>query len=603
MQTSQSEKEHQVQTHFSEEIIIEGVAVAPGIAIGRAYRYTRDAYTAEEGKIDPAEIPFEVGRFEKAVRRSEKEISKIINVARERIGNDSAAVFEAQMMVLRDPELYDDVLHGIKTEHWPADFALQTVMNQHIRRLELSDSVYLRERAQDLLDIEQRILRNMYQGQMLSKIDRNSIVFAENLTAADIILFSRNEILGCALDYGGATSHVSIMARALGVPAVVGIHDVSPRITTGDLVILDGLNGRIILNPSEENLALYRIKQERYGAILLEHKELVKLPPQTQDGHRVILRANLDVIEDLKRLKTHGAEGIGLCRTEMFFLAQGQFLDEDEQHQAYVKIISRSKPDLVTFRMLDIGGDKTMPMGHREQNPFLGWRGMRVMLDRPAMLKTQLRALLRASTEGPIRILLPMITSINEVKQFNSILENVQASLDRDGIPYYPGIPIGIMVEVPSVALMPEVFAPEVDFFSIGTNDLTQYVLAVDRGNDLVSDLYEELHPVVLNLIKQIIDVAHSFGIKVSLCGEMAARPRATPLLLGLGLDEFSASPIFLPEVRRVIRALSLQEAQRLAEFALAQIDAESVRNIVDTWLKEHGCGLLQRLEQEGTTS
>ncbi len=572
---------------------MQGVGVSPGVAIGPAYVYARHAFIVEHREIALDDLDDEVERFEWAVSKAERELGKILELAREKLGEESAAIFEAQMMMLRDEALYQAVVDCIRLQRCSADYAVMQVMTQHRQRMEASESEYLRERAHDLLDVQDRIITHLRRGKHLSAIEPETIVVAENLTAADIVLFSRRGILGCALDHGGATSHVSIMARALGVPAVVSLHGITDVVQSGDTVILDGLEGRVFVNPDEETLAAYRLRQERYRRLVQEQKQLAPLPAETIDHHRVCLRANLEFTEELGVLATYGAEGLGLVRTEVLLLMKEQSaVDEEQQLRIYREILEAVAPQVSTFRLLDLGGDKMLPVAHREFNPFLGWRGLRILLDKPDVLVPQLRALLQAGVHGPMRILVPMVTTLAEVHRFKDIVAGIKGELRREGRAYADEVPLGIMVEVPSVALMAERFAAEVDFFSLGTNDLTQYTLAVDRGNDLVSGLFQELHPSVLGLIKRTIDAGKKQGIPVSLCGEMGGDPRATPILVGLGLDEISASPTYLPEVKRVVRAMKLSEAQALARRALTARNAEEVVSMIDAWLEEHHCGL-----------
>ncbi|MDA1028780.1 MAG: phosphoenolpyruvate--protein phosphotransferase [Bacteroidetes bacterium] len=583
--------------------LVKGIAVSPGIAIGPVYLYAKVAFDVEKRIIETAALNNELTRFEDAVRRAERDLNKIISITREKLGEHSATIFEAQLLMLRDHALYPEVVSFIEKNCVNAGFAVVTVMGMHRRKMEAADSEYLRERANDLLDIQDRLIRHLRRGRILSAVDENSIVVSENLTAADIILFSRKGILGCVTDFGGPTSHVSIMARALHVPAIVSTHGVTSEVKSGDLIVLDGIRGEVIINPDEETLAHYVNKRERYSRLVQEDKAIVPLPAETLDGHHVGLQANLELREELVQLAEYGAEGIGLYRTEMALLMEGRTLvTEAEQFSQYVEVVQAALPGTTTFRILDLGGDKMLPMGNREHNPFLGWRGIRIMLDKLDLLMPQLRAMLRASAFGPVRILLPMVSSIREVRTFRSIMNQTMEDLKNEGIDFDPHVPMGVMVEVPSVALAADQFARETDFFSIGTNDLTQYVLAVDRGNDLVAHLYDELHPAVLQLIQMTTKAAKAAGISVSLCGELATNMRAIPVLLGLGVDTFSASPIYLPGMKRVIRAMRLSEGQALAKRALIASDPEEFRAVMDKWLEEHACGVSFFLDGKQTT-
>jgi len=577
------------------EIRVEGIGVAPGVAVGPAYLFAAGAYQASRETLDPADVAGELERFERAILRSERELKKIALVAREKLGGTSAGIFDAQLLVLRDRQFYDAVVQRVSEHATGAGWAVQTVLAEHRQRLEASPNATLRERAADFLDVQNRVLRNLQQGRAVSKIDPHSVVVAENLTAADILLFSRRGVLGVVLDFGGPTSHVSIMARALGVPAVVSLHGLAEHVGPDDVVVVDGFSGTVIVNPEPATLRAAEAKAARFAGLMADREAILAAPFETKDGHPVGLQANVEFREEFPLLHEFGAQGVGLFRTEMLFLTQGRALDEDQQYEVYRDAVVAAAPHPVTFRLLDLGGDKVLPMSRRESNPFLGWRGIRILLDKPDLLRPQLRAILRASvaTDGPPpRLLLPMVSGIDEVRQFKRTLSAVFHALEAEGIEHRRDVPIGIMVEVPSVALQADLFARNVDFFSIGTNDLTQFTLAVDRGNDLVAGLYRELHPAVLGLMVRAVDAADAAGIPVSVCGEIAADPRVTPLLVGLGIRTLSASPAYLTLVKRVLRAFTLGEAQDLARRALRQPDADAVRRLLEYFLACHNSDL-----------
>jgi len=596
--SSEGDAESRRPVETRSERVIPGVGVAPGIAIGPAFLYAREDSGGEGADddperraISPEEAEEEVKRFERAVTRSESDLKKITSIAREKIGESSADIFQAQMLMLRDEAVYGSVVECIRKEHVRADFAVQDVMTRHRRRMETAtDDEHLRERANDLLDVQERVIRHLRRGKILTSVSSDSIVVAEDLNATDIVLFSRRSFLGCAMDYGGATSHVSILARSLGVPAVVGTHGLTDEVEDDETIVLDGLEGRVVVNPTEQTLEESRQRREAYEKRRERQRELVPLPAKTLDDHAVPLRANLEFEEEVEMLDEYGADGIGLFRTEIPFLMQRRLsFSEEEQYDAYRRVVETVAPAPTTFRVLDVGGDKILPMARREQNPVLGWRGLRILLDRQSeLLQPQLRAILRAAAHGPVRLLLPMVTNLDDVHRFREVLEEVKAQLDEAGRDYDPDPEVGIMVEVPSVALLAERFAPEVDFFSIGTNDLTQYVLAVDRGNDLVVERYDELHPAVLVVIRRVIEAAREAGVPVSLCGEMASNPRAVPILVGLGISELSASPSYLPEIKRVVRAVRRPDAENLAERALAAGNPDAVHALLDQWFAEH---------------
>ena len=409
------------------EIVFQGIAAAPGIAIGPAYVYARESQDNVERRSIGDDFEAEIARFESAVERSEHDLKKIASVAGEKLGKDSAAIFDALAMMLRDERLYDAVIAEIRDHRVNADYAVQEVMTGHRQMMKASDSEYLRERAADLLDLQDRLIRHLRHGKLLSAIEPNCIVIAESVTASDIVLFSRRGILGVGMEFGGPTSHVALMARALDVPAVVSLHDVVDYVNDGDTVILDGISGRLIVRPSAEVLERHERRRERYQRLRLEQEELAGDPTRTLDGVDVQLMANIEFEEELRLMKAYGADGIGLFRTEiMVLLQQSLAIAEDEQYRIYSKIVSETAPKPTVIRVLDLGGDKILPMGAREQNPFLGWRGIRLLLDKPEMLIPQLRAILRASHLGPVKILLPMVTNLEEVALFREVLKRVE---------------------------------------------------------------------------------------------------------------------------------------------------------------------------------
>lgn len=570
------------------EYVVEGVGASPGITIAPALVYFVPEFSADVVSIPEENIEDEIARFERARTRAERELRKVTTFAREKLGEASAQIFEAQIMLLRDPTVEGAVIASIRNEHHTADYAIQNAFGSFRRRMEASSSEMLRERAGDIVDVQNRLIRNLQQARAVSKIAPDRIVVAENLTAADLLLFSRRNVLGVATDFGGPTSHVSIMARSLGIPAVVSLHGLTPRLSGGEQMILDGFAGRAIINPSTDTLQTYRERREHFKQRVAARRKERHLPAETIDGIRVTLRSNVEIESELDSLEAAGSEGIGLFRTEMLLLATGRPLEEEEQLAVYRRVVHAATPHSTTFRLLDLGGDKMLPMAHREHNPFLGWRGVRILLDRPEILVPQMRAIMRVAAEGPVRVLVPMISSLDEVRRIKTIWEDVARALRAEGVPHRADIPIGIMVEVPSVALAADHYAAEVDFLSLGSNDLTQFVLAVDRGNDLVSNQYRELHPVMLRMFRDTVRAGARANIPVSLCGEMAGNPQIAPLLIGLGLRELSASPTFLPDIKLAIRSTTLQEAEALARRALQQPDPQSVATLTRLWMREH---------------
>ena len=593
----------QPPTPVEGEIVVDGIGVSPGVAIGPAYVYAAGAYQASRESLSPEAVEAEVERFERAVARSERELRKITTIARRKLSDDSAGIFEAQRMVLRDSQFFDRVVAAVRERQMGAGWAVQEVIGALRTRMNASASPVLRDRADDFLDVQNRVLRNLQQGRAVSRIDRDHVVVARALTAADVLLFSRHGVLGCVIDHGGPAGHVAIMARALGIPSVAGVPGLAARVSPGDEVIVDGFSGRVVVNPSAETRARYAEKQHRVERLDEDRAAIVAAPSETADGVPIALRANVELPEELPTLAEYGAEGVGLFRTEMLFLTQGRALEEEQQLDVYREAVRAAAPHAVTFRLLDLGGDKVLPMAHREDNPFLGWRGLRILLDKPDLLRPQLRAILRAAVdapdEAPPRIMLPMVSDLDEVRTARAAIRDAAAALDAEGVPHRAGLPVGIMVEVPSVALMAERFARLSDFFSIGTNDLTQFTLAVDRGNSLVASRFRELDPSVLTLIARTVEAAQTRGIPVSVCGEMAGDPRVTPLLVGLGVTALSASPAYLALVKRVLRETTITEARDLALRALRQPDADAVGRLLDYWMQCHNRELAALLATE----
>ena len=578
----------------SEEHILDGVAVAPGIVSGPAFRYMPGMPSVSDDAIAPEAIDEELDMLEQAVQHAEAELTQVIAVAREKLGDDSAAIFDAQRMMLRDDELLGPVRERIREQHDNAAYAVTAVMDTHRQRLEASDNAFFRERASDLTDVQRRLLNALRRDKLVGAVPPHTIVLANTLTASDVLRFKRKGIAGCVTSDGGATSHVSIIARALEMPTLVGVGEDLCSIDAETPLILDGLAGRLVAHPGSNTQALYREEKQRYHALVKEQADTADLPARTQDAVSVHLQANVEFREELSLLERYGADGIGLLRTEMLALVHAeqmrtdQMLAEDVQYRLYRDAAQTTGAAGTTIRLLDLGGDKMMPLAHREENPFLGWRGVRVLLDRPEILRPQVRAVLRANAHGPLRLLIPMVTQPSDLSHVRTVLAEESERLSAQHIEHDADLPVGIMVEVPSVALQASLFAQHADFFSIGTNDLTQYTLAVDRGNDLVAQHYDAFHPAVLMLIQRAVAAARTADIPVSLCGEMASDPHATPLLLGLGLTRLSMPPPYIPAVKRVIRHLDHEATRALATDATTAPDGQAVRRLLRTWMDDH---------------
>jgi phosphotransferase system enzyme I (PtsI) len=444
-----------------------------------------------------------------------------------------------------------------------------------------SSDEYMRERAHDVEDIKNRIIRNIQEQKLISRFEGGSIVVSQSLTPADTILFSRNEILGYATDTGGVTSHAALLSRSLKIPAVVGLKEVTSHVLSDAFIILDGYSGIVIINPSEETIAQY--KRRSREMVKFEHglNDLRELPAQTMDGKRVELLSNIEFAEEIRFSKAQGSHGVGLYRTEGLLMGRDAFPSEEEQYREYKSIAEKVFPNKVIMRTFDIGGDKVIAHSYEEENPFLGWRGIRVALDRPETFLAQMRAMLRASTKKNIWVMFPMVSSLKEVRRAKALVGQAKESLRAEKCAFDDAMKIGVMIEVPSAAVVAGDIAREVDFLSIGTNDLIQYLLAVDRGNDIVSQLYQEFEPAVILTIRHIIKEAHKNNIPVSMCGEMAGDPVATLLLLGLGLDEFSVIPYVLPEIKKIIRSVPLREAQKIAVRAMKFSTVEEVKEFL----------------------
>ncbi|MCB0750914.1 MAG: phosphoenolpyruvate--protein phosphotransferase [Ignavibacteriae bacterium] len=566
--------------------ILKGIAAAPGISIGKAFIYTKEIEKIDDDVITNVEEALE--NFEASLSKSKKELNKIFTLAVDKMGENRASIFEAQLMILDDPILIDNIKTRIKREKRSPIFIVDDEFSKYVEILALSNQTYMKERSQDIEDIKNRIIRNIKKKKWVSKIDKDVIVVTNSITPADTVLFSRENVKGYITNIGGLTSHAAIVARSLNLPAVLGIHDATTKIKNNDLIIIDGVHGEVILDPTDEQLSFYEEKIKRLAAFDSNLEKMIDKPAITKDGRKIILRANLDIVEELDYIFKNGAEGIGLVRTEQVFDLSDEFPSEEKQFRVYKDLAEKFYPNMVVIRIFDIGGDKVFPVDVKEPNPFLGWRGIRFLLDNEPLLKTQIRALLRASIHKNIKFMLPMITSIQEIRRSKAIVECCKKELEAEGKEFDVNINIGIMIEVPSAAVMAEEFSAEVDFISIGTNDLIQYLLAVDRGNEIVSSLYQEFHPAVIRTLYKIIQSGKQGSAKVSMCGEMAADVLATPLLVGMGLDSLSVSASTIPHIKKIIRSINYSEAKLLAEECLKFVTEKEVSSRIQQFFKEH---------------
>jgi phosphotransferase system enzyme I (PtsI) len=563
---------------IKQEMRLKGIPASPGIAIGPVFLFRKHEPRILIRTITAGEVKQEIERLQNAITRSKKELTKVYEFAEQKLGSAQSKIFEAQLMILEDVVLFDAVYKRLKRERKNAEYLIKNEMEKYHQMMKSSKDEYARERADDLLDVENRILRNLEEQKLISKIEGSHVVVSHNLAAADTLIFSRNDVLAYVTELGGATSHMALLARALKIPAVVGLHQLLSLVQTNDQVVVDGYSGTVVLYPNPETLKYYKKKKTQYNTFEEALAPLRDLPAETLDGHRIKLAANIELEEELEFIKLQGADGIGLYRTESLLIGKEVFPSEEEQYEVYHRIAEAVFPKQAIMRTFDIGGDKFMTQAMKENNPFLGWRGIRVMLDKPQIFLDQLRALLRASTLKNLAIMLPMVTSIKEVKLGKQLIVQAKDDLRVHGIPFDENLPLGVMIEVPAAAVIADHLAKEVSFLSIGTNDLIQYLLAVDRGNDIVSDLFQEFHPAVIRFLRRIIERGTQEHAWVGMCGQMAGDPLATILLIGLGLDEFSVVPNILPEIKKIIRSIHYTEAQHVAERVLTMQSEDEIK-------------------------
>lgn len=551
---------------------LQGIAASDGIAIAKVYTLTEPDLSFT--KISVEDTDNEISRLEKALEVSTKEIELIKETALKNLGEEEAQVFEAHLMVLSDPELVGQVKDAITSQKVNAEHALKEVSDMFISLFAgMEDNPYMQERAADIRDVSKRILANLLGVKIPSPatIKDEVVVVAGDLTPSDTAQLNRQYVKAFVTDIGGRTSHSAIMARSLEIPAIVGTKEITSLAKDGDLIIIDGLSGEVFLNPSEEVVAEYRAKVEAFAAQQAEWEKLKDADTFTKDGHQVELAANIGTPKDLEGVINNGAEGVGLYRTEFLYMDSHEMPTEEDQFEAYKAVLEGMNGKPVVVRTMDIGGDKELPylpLPH-EMNPFLGYRAIRISLNEPEMFRTQLRALLRASVYGKLRIMFPMIATLNDFRGAKALLLEEKAKLVAEGIAVSDDIQVGIMIEIPAAAVLAHQFAKEVDFFSIGTNDLIQYTMAADRMNERVSYLYQPYNPSILTLIKHVIDSAHKEGKWAGMCGEMAGDQTAVPLLVGLGLDEFSMSASSVLKTRSLISKLTLEDIKALADKAI----------------------------------
>jgi phosphotransferase system enzyme I (PtsI) len=556
------------------EKILRGIAVSDGVCRGKILVLHRARHIIAQREIPAGEVAGETGRFEKALVQTRHQILDVQRKVVENLGAKEADIFEAHLLMLEDHALVGEVMRLIKEEQVNAEFAFHTVAERYSEALLAANDEYLRERAADMRDLTSRVLDNLLEVKDtfdLHHLTEPCILISHDLSPSTTAQLNKKLVLGFATDIGGKTSHTAIMARSLGIPAIVGLQTVSQELDSGDYALLDGYNGTIIVNPTDQTLFAYGQLAKIKASLDEKLREIREQPAVTLDGKPIHLSANIEDQNDIEAVIANGAEGVGLFRTEFLFINRDNLPTEEEQYKVYREVAAALKPNPIIIRTLDLGGDKFASHLQlaQEMNPFLGWRAIRFCLAQPEMFRAQLRAILRAGADGHVKMMYPMISGLDELNQANAIVEKCKAELRAEGKPFDENMAIGAMIEIPSAALIADTLAQRAKFFSIGSNDLIQYTLAADRTNERVSHLYEPTHPAILRLIKTTVDAAHRHGIWTGVCGEIAGDVFLTPLLLGLGVDELSTAPSVVPQVKYIVRRLKMSEAQALAEFAL----------------------------------
>ena len=556
------------------EKILRGIPASAGVCRGTIFVLGRPQATVPRRELSPEHVPGEISRLEQALVQTRHDILEVQHKVCATMGAQEGGIFDAHLLVLEDPTLLDEVQRSMVEGRVNAEYAFHVFAEKYASALEASEDDYLRERATDLRDVTSRVLNNLLgrrEDHDLKRLTEPCIVVAHDLNPSVTAQLDRKTVLGFAIDSGGRTSHTAIMARSLRIPAVVGLKSASAELESGQYALVDGFNGLIIVNPTDQTLFEYGQIIRKQVSLEEKLRDVVAKPAVTLDGQLVTLSANVEQAADAEQVRANGGEGVGLFRTEFLFIHRTSMPTEEEQFQAYDEVARRLHPDPVVIRTLDLGGDKLMShLGlPPELNPFLGWRAIRYCLQDPAMFRAQLRAILRAGARGNVKLMYPMISGLEELDQANAFVEECKAELRAAGTPFDEAIEIGAMIEIPSAALVAESLAKRVKFFSLGTNDLIQYTLAVDRMNERVAHLYEPTHPAILRLIHATVTAGHRHGLWVGVCGEMAGDPEMVPLLLGLGVDKLSVAASLLPAVKFLIRRLKMPEARELAEFAL----------------------------------
>ena len=568
-----------------------GISASPGIVIARAFLYNEENFIVPRYSISEPQIEEEITRYQNAIQSASEELSELKQKITKEYSQEEARFIDSHILMLHDPMFKEQVFEKIRSDLLNVEWIVQSVIQDLVKKLKNSGDLYLEERSMDMDDVSKRIINNLMMRQRISLTDLEDevIVVTPDLLPSDTLLMNKRMVKGIAMDAGGRTSHTAILARSFGIPAVLGLRHITREVRDGDILIVDGLKGKVYVDPNEKTLARYKKIQQEYLKRESEMFNLSTLPSETRDGKLIQLKANIEIADELDSVHAFNASGIGLFRSEFLVMQTGQEMDEEFQYGVYKKVLEGMNGLPVTIRTLDVGGDKLISeiAQKNEKNPLLGWRAIRFCLERVDIFKIQLRAILRASVSGHVRIMFPMISGIEEFEKALGVLEDVKQELDSQGIAYAGDIPVGCMIEVPSAAMTSDILARKADFFSIGTNDLIQYTIAVDRGNEKITSMYEPFHPAVLRLIHMVVQNAHAAGIPVGMCGEMAGDPMAAVILMGLGLDELSMSAFGIPEIKRIIRSTTILEAE---EFLGTLMDMKSFRDIdkfVREWMEE----------------
>jgi phosphoenolpyruvate-protein phosphotransferase (PTS system enzyme I) len=560
-----------------------GIGVSPGIVTGKIFIYGRNDIPVSHRPITKEEVPQEITRLEQAFAETRSQIHEIKHRVASDLGEADAIIFDAHLLVLEDPMLIDEVVKEIN-EGKNAEMAFEHFINRYIKSLSAITDDYLRERAADIKDVAHRVIRNLqgHHFQDLRSLDEPCIVLGYDLSPSDTAMMDKHKVIGFGTDIGSKTSHTAIMARAMDIPAVVGLHDASQQVESGSHALLDGYSGLLIINPTEQTLYEYGKIESKRHSIEVSLETLKDLPGETLDKHKILLAANIEMPDDVPQVVLNGADGVGLFRTEYIFISRDDIPSEEEQFKAYFEVAEKLHPKPVVIRTLDLGGDKFLSHLQipTEMNPFLGWRAIRFCLERTDVFRTQLRAILRASALGNVRLMYPLVSGVQELRMANAELEKAKKELRDQHVYFDEKMHVGTMIEVPSAAVTADILAKECNFFSIGTNDLIQYALAVDRVNEKIAHLYEPTHPAIIRLIHHIVDSAHRSNIDVTICGEMASDVALAPILLGLGIDELSTSPTVIPQLKKVIRSMNLTQANEIAKRSLELSSSEEIRQL-----------------------